>query len=125
MRGPVTKRGEVFGTAAAAAVLFGFVHYLMRPAPIPALTGVVGGLIAFWSVRRGRLVVTGAGGLAGAAAGVLAHLYSHASEGRLREPTEGLARHVAVDGLIGLLVAGAVLIVAIASLRAAVQRSGR
>lgn len=120
----MTKRGEITGTAAMAAVLLAFVHYWMQPAPMPAAAGVGGGLAAFWLVRSRRLVAMAVGCVVGTAMGMLFHWYSHASEGRMSEPAEGIVRHLITDWLLGTTVAIGVLALSLSAFRAARHRSG-
>lgn len=94
--------------ALAAAVLFYGFHRLTDPAPIPALTAVVAGLIAIvvrarWPMFLGVIV-------AGLAIGIGIHARSHIVENRA-DSLASLAAHVAGDAAIAL--AGALVILGI------------
>lgn len=120
----MSSRGEIAGTAMIAVVLVAFASYLMQPAPIPAVAGVAGGLVAFWLGRERRLAASVAGCLMGALVGMAYHLYSHYSEGRMSEASEGIIRHLVSDWLLGIIVAIVVLTLTFVTFRAILQRSG-
>lgn len=121
----MTQRSEITATAVIAAVPLAFAHFILQPAPLPALSAVVGGLVARFLVRRGRARATTLGCLLGAVTGVAYHLYVHHVEGRTAEPAEGMIAHLLVDGLLGLGVAAAVLLIATTAFTAAARRAGR
>lgn len=109
-------RVELVFVSALALGLVALCHAVLEPAPLPALTGVASGAASLLTRRRASL---GRGLVAvavGAAVGLVPHLVTHL-RGRRPEPVEGLARHLAVDGLLGFALAVAVLAVAVGLLR--------
>ena len=104
---------EIFATSLVATVLFAGVHFVLQPAPVPALGSLAGGLVAYWIVRHKRYSAAAVGAIVGSLVGVGFHFYSHYSEGRIEEPPEGIALHLVKDGLFGLLIAGLILAVTI------------
>lgn len=91
-----------------AAVLLGLAHLWLDPAPLSALTAVIGGLAGTWVRRRAGRVPAAEGIFAGAAAGAAIHLWLHGS-GRSPAPLEGVAWHVAREGAVGLVIASAIV----------------
>lgn len=108
---------EIFGMSFVATVLFMVAHFVMRPAPVPALIGLVGGLVAFWAVTGRRTRAMALGWSLGTIVGMAIHLYSHYSEGRMGEPTEGIALHMLFDAARGALVAIPILAVSVMAIR--------
>lgn len=114
--------GLILLVALIAAVLFFVAHLILRPAPIPALTALMGGVlvVGLGSTRRARAL--GVGATIGLVIGVLIHLYSHYSEGRMGEPPEGLALHLAYDAIQAVMVAVPILVFCVALTRRALVR---
>ena len=108
---------EIFGMTLVATVLFIVAHFVMRPAPVPALSGLVGGLVAYWVVSQRRIPSMVIGWLVGTGVGAAFHLYSHFSEGRMGEPTEGMALHLAFDAVRGMVVSLPILLITIVVIR--------
>ena len=108
---------EIFGMSLVATVLFVVAHFVLRPAPIPALSGLAGGLVAYWAVTHRRIAALAIGWLVGTAVGVAVHLYSHYLEGRMGEPSEGIAMHLGFDAVRGALVALPILAVSVLAIR--------
>ena len=89
-----------------ASVLLVLAHLILKPAPIPALGAVAGGLVAcaFLANRAWLLAGTGLGLLAGACV----HAYSHFVEDRIESASQ-LSTHIGADAVKGLGVAIVVL----------------
>ena len=108
---------EIFGMTLVATVLFVVAHFVMRPAPVPALSGLAGGLIAYWAVSQRKVPSMVIGWLVGTAIGAAFHLYSHYSEGRMGEPAEGIAIHLGFDAVRGMVVSLPILLITILAIR--------
>ncbi len=89
------------GASGATLVLLAVELWVGDPLPLPALGATLFGIVAFWTSRRRYTLLTIAGAVFGAAAGAGFHAASHLAERRL-EVAEGLGRHLAADGLVGL-----------------------
>lgn len=72
--------------------------------PVPAATGALGGLLALWLTHRRRLIFSSGAVVLGTLVGMGFHLRMHVT-GRSTQPPEGLANHIAIDGVEGLAVA--------------------
>ncbi|NNG17373.1 MAG: hypothetical protein HKM89_12915 [Gemmatimonadales bacterium] len=96
-------------TAGSAVVLLFAADWILQPVPIPAGTATLGGLLPLWLVRRGSRLWVAAGLVVGGSVGSAYHLFVHWS-GRSSLPGEGLAAHVAADGIRGVAVAAIVVL---------------
>lgn len=100
--------GRFLILAPVAAGLFYLFHRLIDPAPIPAVTAVIAGLIAV-VVRTRRSLLIGAI-IAGLALGIGIHAWSHIVENRVAS-LPAFAAHLAGDAALAL--AGALVILGI------------
>ncbi len=105
---PEPRRGEIAVTALLAAALFLIPALWLDPVPIPALSGLAGGLLGWWSARRRRERSAAGGLVAGAVAGAAVHGWQHHAEGRV-DGAGTLVAHVAADAGLGLTIAAAIL----------------
>ena len=113
------------GATLPPAVRLAAVAYLillLAPPPIPSLTALIAGLVAFWASRVRRVAGTVLGAVIGLALGAGLHIRSHVVEGRA-EPAGEFVVHVVLDASSSALIAGAVLAVVVGgSLRLAGAR---
>ncbi|MGD2154369.1 MAG: hypothetical protein PVG79_13955 [Gemmatimonadales bacterium] len=105
-----------------AALLLFLADSVLQPVPVPAGVAVLGGLAAMWSRAEAGAGWVAVGAAIGALLGTGIHLYVHVTGGSTR-PEEGVAAHVAVDGLRGLGV-GAVVLVLVGLVARALRSSG-
>ena len=73
--------------------------------------------MAYWAVAQKELPAMAIGWLIGTGIGVATHLYSHYSEGRMGEPSEGVPLHLMFDGARGMMVSLPILAISIAVFR--------
>lgn len=116
------RRYRVAATAVLAVALFLIPALWLDPAPMPALSGLAGGLLGWWLARRRRVILAAGGLLAGVLAGAGIHLWQHHAEGRV-DGAGSVAGHVAADAGVGLTIAAAVLAGAIVIYRAGRARA--
>lgn len=83
---------------------------MLEPVPVPAALMVFGALIGLGMGRYPGFTRVIAGMAGGLLAGVGHHLYVHFT-GQSPYPAEGLALHLAYDGVVGLLVALSIVVV--------------
>ena len=77
---------------------------MLQPVPVPAATGALGGLLALSLTHQKRLIFTSGAVVLATVVGMGFHLRMHVA-GRSTQPPEGLANHIAIDGVEGLGVA--------------------